>query len=291
MAERRMFTKKIIDSDAFLDMPLSTQALYFHLNMRADDDGFVNNPKKIQRMIGASEDDLKLLLAKRFILGFDSGIVVIKHWRMHNLLRKDRYTPTQYIEEKESLTLNKNNSYTEKENNIPVATAWQPSDTLPAPQDSIGEESIDKVSTEKKRKKEKPPTPEKHKKGEYQHVLLTEEEEDKLIEEYGMVFALKAITFLDEYIEETGYQRKSHYLCIKRWVIDAVKEKEEKAIQKGEKNIPKHGSFDINDAFKRALNRTRTEPEMHESTNTKTAADDPALRERMEAIKQLCGQK
>ena len=86
MAERRMFTKKIIDSDAFLDMPLSTQALYFHLNMRADDDGFVNNPKKICRMTGASEDDLRVLISKRFVLTFENGVIVIKHWRMHNLL-------------------------------------------------------------------------------------------------------------------------------------------------------------------------------------------------------------
>ena len=84
MAERRMFAKTIIDSDAFLDMPLSSQSLYFHLSMRADDDGFINNPRKIQRMIGASDDDLKLLIAKRFIIPFESGIVVIKHWRIHS---------------------------------------------------------------------------------------------------------------------------------------------------------------------------------------------------------------
>ena len=103
MADRRMFTQKIIDSDAFLDMPMSSQALYFHLNMRADDDGFINNPKKVLRMIGASEDDLKLLIAKRFVLAFENGVIVIKHWRMHNLIRKDRYHPTQYQEELQSL--------------------------------------------------------------------------------------------------------------------------------------------------------------------------------------------
>lgn len=86
MAERRMFAKAIIDSDAFLDMPLSTQALYFHLAMRADDEGFVGNPKKIQRMIGASDDDCRILISKRFILTFQSGIVVIKHWRIHNYI-------------------------------------------------------------------------------------------------------------------------------------------------------------------------------------------------------------
>lgn len=112
MAERRMFTKKIIDSDAFLDMPLSAQALYFHLSMRADDDGFVGNPKRIQRLINASEDDLKLLIAKRFILIFDSGIIVIKHWNMHNYIRKDRYVETSYQDEKKMIETKDNGSYT-----------------------------------------------------------------------------------------------------------------------------------------------------------------------------------
>ena len=124
MAERRMFSTKIVDSDAFLDMPLSAQALYFHLNMRADDDGFVNNPKKIQRMVGASDDDLKLLIAKRFLLAFDSGVVVVKHWLMHNLIRKDRYHPTQYQEEYRTLYLKDNHAYTD--HNDGLATTWQP---------------------------------------------------------------------------------------------------------------------------------------------------------------------
>lgn len=113
MAERRMFAKTVIDSDAFLDMPLSTQALYFHLSMRADDDGFINNPKKIQRTIGCSDDDIKLLIAKRFIIPFESGIVVIKHWKIHNYIQKDRYKPTIYKEERASLLLKENNAYTE----------------------------------------------------------------------------------------------------------------------------------------------------------------------------------
>ena len=113
MAERRMFAKTIIDSDAFLDMPLSSQALYFHLSMRADDDGFINNPKKIQRMIGAADDDLKLLLAKRFLIAFESGVVVIKHWKIHNYIQKDRYRPTIYQEEKQMLAEKENKAYTE----------------------------------------------------------------------------------------------------------------------------------------------------------------------------------
>ena len=158
LAERRMFTQKIVDSDAFLDMPLSSQSLYFHLNMRADDDGFVNNPKKIQRMIGASEDDLKLLQAKRFILGFENGVIVIKHWRMHNLLRKDRYNPTQYQEQMARLQLKENGSYTEtieipmlEEPDNQLATTWQPDDTQMATQDRIGKDSIGKERIEKDR--------------------------------------------------------------------------------------------------------------------------------------------
>lgn len=111
-AERRMFAKTIIDSDAFLDMPLSSQALYFHLSMRADDDGFINNPKKIQRVIGCSDDDLKLLIAKRFIIPFESGIVVVKHWRIHNYIQRDRYKPTVYQEELARLTVKDNKAYT-----------------------------------------------------------------------------------------------------------------------------------------------------------------------------------
>lgn len=118
MAERRMFTKRITESDAFLDMPMSAQCLYFHLNMSADDDGFLNSPKKIQRQVGASDDDFKLLLAKSFIIAFESGIIVIKHWKMHNYIQSDRYKPTDYIEEKSRLYIKKNKSYTLNENEM-----------------------------------------------------------------------------------------------------------------------------------------------------------------------------
>ena len=112
MAERRMFAKTIIDSDAFLDMPLSAQCLYFHLSMRADDEGFLNNHKKIQRMIGASDDDLKILLAKNFIIAFESGVIVIKHWKIHNYIRADRLTKTNDEEERKMLSIKDNGSYT-----------------------------------------------------------------------------------------------------------------------------------------------------------------------------------
>ena len=100
MANKRMFSLYVIDSDAFLDMPLSTQALYFHLWMRADDDGFINNPKKIQRMVRATDDDMKLLIAKQFLIPFETGVLVIRHWKIHNAIRKDMYKPTMCLAEK-----------------------------------------------------------------------------------------------------------------------------------------------------------------------------------------------
>ena len=112
MASKRMFAKQIIDSDAFLDMSLSTQALYFHLCMRADDDGFVNNPKRIMRLLGSGDDELKLLIAKKFLIPFESGVVVIKHWKIHNYIQSDRYKPTAYQDELKQLGLKENKAYT-----------------------------------------------------------------------------------------------------------------------------------------------------------------------------------
>ena len=111
MAERRMFAKTIIDSDAFLDMPMSARLLYYDLAMRADDDGFINSPKKIMRFVGASIDDLNILAIRKFIIPFDNGVVVIKHWRIHNYIRKDRYSETTYSEEKSLLEVDENRAY------------------------------------------------------------------------------------------------------------------------------------------------------------------------------------
>ena len=113
MAQRRMFSLQIVDTDAFMDMPLSAQALYFHLGMRADDDGFVSNARRIQKLVGAADDDLRLLMAKRFILAFSSGVVVLKHWRISNYIQKDRYKPTLYQEEKDTLYLKPGGAYTD----------------------------------------------------------------------------------------------------------------------------------------------------------------------------------
>lgn len=168
MAERRMFAKAIIDSDAFLDMPLSSQALYFHLSMRADDEGFVNNPKKIQRMIGCNEDDLSVLVLRKFIIPFESGIVVIKHWKIHNYIRGDRYKETAYQEEKGLLSVKENGSYTL--NGTECLPLGIPTDNqmttncLPMVDTgkvSIGKDRLGKVSIEngtKTQKRFRPPT-------------------------------------------------------------------------------------------------------------------------------------
>lgn len=138
MAERRMFAKTIIDSDAFLDMPLSTQALYFHLSMRADDEGFINNPKKIQRMIGASDDDAKILHMKKLIIAFENGVIVIKHWKIHNYIRADRLKETVHTEERDQLSVKENGAYTQ--GNFPVSHV---SDTCQS-DDSIGKDRLGK---------------------------------------------------------------------------------------------------------------------------------------------------
>lgn len=138
MAERRMFAKSIIDSDLFLDMPVTARLLYYDLSMRADDDGFVDSPKKIMRMIGASQDDFTILAARQFIIPFDNGIVVIKHWRIHNYIRKDRYEETKYKSEKDMLRLDANKAYTlDDTNGIPLVDQR-------LPQDRLGKDRLDK---------------------------------------------------------------------------------------------------------------------------------------------------
>ena len=152
MAERRMFAKTIIDSDAFLDMPVTARLLYYDLGMRADDDGFINSPKKIMRITGASSDDMNILIMRKFIIPFDSGVVVIKHWRIHNYIRKDTYVETKYKDEKEQLMLDENNAYTAKKMQLLQLRdeyVDEPSTQVRLGKVSIGKDSIGKDSIEK----------------------------------------------------------------------------------------------------------------------------------------------
>ena len=140
MANRRMFSLDVVDTDLFLDLPISSQALYFHLGMRADDDGFISSPKRITSMIGAGPDDLKLLIAKGFVIALDGGIIVIRHWKQNNYIQTDRYKKTIYQEQIALLELS-NGIY-----NISDTTRIQSVSEMET-QDRLGKDSIDKVNT------------------------------------------------------------------------------------------------------------------------------------------------
>ena len=142
MAERRMFAKTIIDSDVFLEMPISARLLYYDLSMRADDDGFNNSPRKVMRTIGATNDDMNILIARKFVIPFESGVVVIKHWRIHNYIRKDTYKETTYKDEKSMLEYDENNAYRLTDGSRPRAV-HEPSTQVSIGKVSIGKDSID----------------------------------------------------------------------------------------------------------------------------------------------------
>lgn len=146
MADKRMFSKKMISSDAFLEMPLTAQGLFFHLAMRADDDGIVDSPRKIMRECQAKKRDLDILIQKRYVLAFPSGVILIKHWRIHNTIAKDRYVPSTYTEELSTVILKDNKSYTERKRNVGDM------ETDRIQNDSKTERSIEKKREEKSSK-------------------------------------------------------------------------------------------------------------------------------------------
>ena len=199
MAKKRMFNVDIVGSDAFLDLPHTAQALYFQLGMRADDDGFVGNPKTIQRIAGTKASDLELLVKKRFLLQFPSGVVVIKHWKINNQIQKDRYTPTVYTEEYQSLYIKDNKAYTETDRECIQSVSEM--DT----QISIDKNRLDKNSR----------GGEKHAHGFFANVLLTDEEMQKLAAEIPNYD--EYIEKLSHYIESNGKKYKSHYATILMW--------------------------------------------------------------------------
>ena len=199
MAKKRMFNVDIVGSDAFLDLPHTAQALYFQLGMRADDDGFVGNPKTIQRIAGTKASDLELLVKKRFLLQFPSGVVVIKHWKINNQIQKDRYTPTVYTEEYQSLYIKDNKAYTEADKGCIRSVSEM--DT----QISIDKNRLDKNSR----------GGEKHAHGFFANVLLTDDELQKLAAEIPNYE--EYIEKLSHYIESNGKKYKSHYATILMW--------------------------------------------------------------------------
>ena len=201
MAQKRMFSLHIVDSDAFLDMPVSTQLLYFHLCMRADDEGFVGNPKKIIRMIGASDDDYKLLVVKRFLLIFESLVMVVKHWLIHNTIRMDRFSPTTYEDEKKLLDVKENKAYTLAESSL--ATNGLPSGNQMETQVKLSKDNISKDSKEAV--------------GELENVFLSNEELAKLKTKYGKSAANHLIEELSTYMGASGKKYRSHYATLLNW--------------------------------------------------------------------------
>lgn len=208
MANRRMFSKQIVQTDAFMDMPHSSQLLYFHLSMEADDDGFVANPNRVIKIIGSQADDYKILVAKRFILPFKSGICVIKHWMIHNYIQKDRYTETTYLEEKNTLEIKDNGAYTECIQDVSNL------DT----QVRIGKDRLElgKVSLSKDIY------------GEHNNVKLQKEEYEKLVSKLGENNTLLLIEELSAYMASKGKRYASHYATLQTWARMKVQKHQDK---------------------------------------------------------------
>ena len=209
MANKRMYSKDITDSDAFIEMSSAAQALYFHLNQGADDDGFNNQVQIAMIKAHASTDDLKILMAKNFVIRFECGVIVIKHWRLHNTLRKDRYTPTNYQEELNLLGI--------KDNGVYTLDCQAVAERLPS-----GCPSIDKISVvessvvEGSIEEAAPPKPVRHKYGRYKNVLLTDEDFDKLKQEFPSDWGDR-IERLSEYMASSGKPYKNHLATIRNW--------------------------------------------------------------------------
>jgi len=267
MGERRMFSKNVVNSDAFSELALSAQALYFHIGLNADDDGFVNNPKLIRRMVGASVDDLNALVDSGFLILFDSGVICIAHWNIHNTLRKDRKKSTLYVEERKHLTIDDNGMY----------IVCQPSDNQMPAQDNIREDNIredkreeenisvseyewermqegytfDEFEDEDKLSeiRENIPTEEKQENtihsnnthshnfsyikntyGRYNNVLLSDDEFNDLSKEYPDTYLAK-IERLSEYMASKGAKYDNHAATIRSWAAQDDKKAARKEIQ------------------------------------------------------------
>lgn len=229
MAQRRMFSLEIVNTDSFLDMPASAQCLYFHLGMRADDDGFVGAPKRIAALVNCGLDDLRLLVSKGFIIAFPSGVIVITDWKSNNYIQKDRYRPTTYSVEMAQLQV-VGGRYTILDTHcIQTVSKMDTQYRL-----ELGKDSINNIyntppenpAVHVPKKDIKKTT--KRKYGEYKHVLLNDDEIQKLNDEYGKSMTEKSIKFLDEYIEAKGYKHNNSYLTIKKWVVGAVRESQKK---------------------------------------------------------------
>ena len=218
-----MFAKTIIDSDAFLEMPMSARLLYYDLSMRADDDGFINSPKKIMKFIGATNDDMNILILRKFIIPFDNGVVVVKHWRIHNYIRKDTYNETQYKEEKSMLELDENKAYRVRQLSVDE----------PSTQVRLGKDRLDKDSIYIEQSDE--PKETRHKYGEYKNVLLSDKDLEKLKAEFPNDYE-ERIERLSAYMRSTGKPYKDHLATIRNWARRDKQEEKPKERKSGIKS-------------------------------------------------------
>lgn len=245
MAEKRMFSNKITQSDPFLSMPASAQNLYFHLAMDADDDGFVNRPKAIMRMVNANDDDMSILVARKFIIPFEildnnqiqSAICVIKHWFIHNTIRSDRKKDTTYIRERDMLILTENGSYTLRKDHEKIDL--QPSGNQVAPK---CQHSIDKIRLDKNRLDIY---------GEFENVKLKQSDYSKLIDKYTEEVAHEFIERLSAYIAQTGRRYKNHYATILNWI------RKDKPVTKKVAPMPVYNDNVETDIDSKEVNRIR----------------------------------
>jgi len=198
MAQRRMFSLKIVDTDLFLEMPATTQNLYFHLSMRADDDGFISSPNKIMKFVNCTKDDMKILVAKQYVIPFESGVCVIKHWKIHNYIQKDRREPTIYKEEKSIL------QEVDKQYVIGLDTKCIQNGYIGKDRLELGEVSVGKSKKDIR-----------HKYGEYKNVLLTDKQFEKLSKDFPNIKDL--IKLVDEGVQMKGYKYKDFNLVIRKW--------------------------------------------------------------------------
>lgn len=273
MAKRRMFSKEITDSDEFCNMSSSSQALYFHLNQGADDDGFNNQIQMAMFKAHASMDDLRVLLTKNFIIRFESGVIVIKHWRLHNSLRKDRHHSTNYQEELALLKLKKNGSYTLSDEE----TVWLPNgcQMVALGEDREGKERLGKVSLVEERKEEEKeeekaePSSSVHsshsskEKREFLGgtlgmgvVMLSEKQKDDLLDKLSLdEFNRYVEVVADCELSGKHFTKKSHYQAILE-MAEADRQVADKPIP-DKKDKPRYGSFDVDEAFQAALARSQ----------------------------------
>lgn len=252
MAEKRMLSKSITESDAFLDLPHAAQALYLHLNMTCDDDGFTNSPKRVQRLCGCSDADLDLLVEKRFLISFESGVVVVKHWRINNSIRKDRKSDTVYQSELSQLTIKDNGAYTEKveESTLQpdanqMSTTCQPDASGEnndgcVDKDRLVEVSIEEISIDKERE---------HARGKYQNLIMTDQEYEQILNTYE--YAQSLLDRVSEHIAISTRPCNSHFaLACKIGREDGYKRKQ------AEKHDEKADAMPMPDDIRKALSKT-----------------------------------